>query len=71
MPILKVSKFRLVMKIQKGVFNMGLDFKGLPKELQTKLAPYFTVGGAKSVEEAIQKHQKKVYYLDLCASCHT
>ena len=32
----------------------GINFNDLPKNLQSKLQPYFTVSGAKSVEEAIQ-----------------
>ena len=33
----------------------GINFNQLPKDLQAKLQPYMTVGGAKTVEEAIAK----------------
>ena len=33
----------------------GINFNELPKDLQAKLQPYMTIGGAKSVEEAIAK----------------
>ena len=33
----------------------GINFNDLPKNLKIKLQPYFTVGGAKTVEEAVEK----------------
>ncbi len=42
----------------------GINFNDLPKNLQAKLQPYMTLGGAKSVEEAVAKAKEAKVWSD-------